>query len=181
MNFDNKLNEGKYTITNAAESLLKYVEPFIHNRDMLLDHSGVLGYAISSDVERKVTADKSVDACLFLKLCLARREYIGDEANIGDIISWARAVGRTPIVIYDATMLVESKIDLFSAYSDNILVLSSKTKLLSPAEIYYTNNVIDVPNKLLISFTGMIFGQRLAWAEQFEKIIYYKTLNLKPK
>ena len=164
-------NNGYY-ITNAAESLKEFIEPFITNRDMLVDYSSVLGYTVDSEILNRVVADKGKK---FLRLCNTRRNTIPpSQITIAEIIAWAKDVNRLPIIIYSPHAVVDdSMYKLLTTLCDNICLISDDKDLLFPADLYYTSRIIDVPTKLLVSTTSMVFGNKQEWLERSEKVIFY--------
>jgi hypothetical protein len=173
-----------YTITNAANSLIEYINThaggFGHdNLINLVDHAGLCGYTIDDAV--KVPS-------------LALR-YIGgkhavhlepSDVNLDMIFDYAEITNRYPICIYNPTLL---DMDL-SRFEESEIVRfdrNGKTKTseynINLVKVVYAQKIPatwDFPVPLLVTTFEMMFGgKRMSWTRRAEKIIYYSTSQLR--
>jgi hypothetical protein len=118
--------ETGYTITNAAQSLLDYVETNLggfglNNIDTLVDNAGVLGY----------TVDESITGSNPLVQVFGpnRVEFLTPTIeNLESVLEYARIVNRYPVVIY------------YPSVSQNRIAIVRKiNELYNPCEIIMAN------------------------------------------
>lgn len=144
-----------YTITNAADSLIDYVNEKLggfgpDNLLVLADNSGVLGYSIHPDliaVLNKLYGEEKT------KLIAGReKKYKNSDQALEAVLRYATMVNRLPIHVYD---LGEPKKD-----TDDIIYLNR-------------NKGHDVAPRLLVSMTSVMIGSKKeSWIKNAEKIIY---------
>jgi hypothetical protein len=166
-----------YTITNAADSLIEYVDTKLggfgpENLVKLIDSSGVLGY----------TYDENLVRPALLNIFQAQRNahvQPGD-SNLDLIFAYAELTNRYPVCIYDPGL---KGVDL-SRFDEAEIVrfnTSGKTKTcdynIHDVKVVYANKIpstwdYDIP--LLVSTQEMMYGgKRMEWLQRAEKVIYY--------
>jgi len=148
--------DGKYTITNAQESLINFLEKRIGpdcwtDLIKLCDYSEVCGYTISAEVEEEL-----ISQCTdrLHQLLIPSRKYTVAVEELDDIIAYARLTDRLPIYYYDPAG---------STLGDNkdVVYLNGNRALAGDTEI-----------KLLVTTSNiMIGGRKQAWAQHSEKMI----------
>lgn len=152
-NIELRLIDNKFTISNAADSLISYIETHLggfasDNILRLVDSSSVLGYTVSTDISKivkkqypkywKIISKKNVK--------LDKNEY-----SMESLIEYAKLTDRLPIYLYDTQL----------PYIDT-------------DEVKYLNicNKIDIVPKLLVTKTSMMIGpKKQAWKANSEKIV----------
>jgi hypothetical protein len=166
-----------YTITNAADSLIEYVDNELggfgsENLVKLIDYSGVLGY----------TYDENLVRPALLNIFQAQRNahvQPGD-SNLDLIFAYAELTNRYPVCIYDPGL---KGVDL-SRFDESEIVrfnTSGKTKTceynIHNVKVVYANKIPatwdhDIP--LLVSTQELMYGgKRMEWLQRAEKVIYY--------
>jgi hypothetical protein len=176
-----------YTITNAADSLVNYVNEKLggfglENAVKLIDYSGVLGYTYDENLVRPALLDLFKDQ--------RTTHVVPDavDANLDLIFQYAELTNRYPVCIYDPGL---KGADLSRFEDKDILRFntSGKTKTcdynIHDVKVVYANKIpatwnYDIP--LLVSTQELMFGgKRMEWLNRAEKIIYYcKTLLRDP-
>lgn len=165
-----------YTITNAAESLINYVNERLggfglENGIKLIDYSGVLGYTYDENLTRPALLDIFKDQ---------RNTHVVPQDGALDLIfSYAEITNRYPVCIYDPGL---KGVDL-SRFDETDIVrfnTSGKTKTseynIHDVKVVYANKIpatwdYDVP--LLVSTQELMFGgKRMEWLNRAEKVIY---------
>jgi hypothetical protein len=173
-----------YTITNAANSLVEYINEYAggfgsDNLIKLVDHAGLCGYTIDD-----------VIGIPFLAL-----RYIGgkhiiyvepSEDNLDMIFDYAEITNRYPICIYNPTLL---DMDLSRFAEEDIVRFDrngkTKTSDYNPydVKVVYAQKIPttwDFPVPLLVSTFEMMFGGRkMEWTQRAERIIYYTETKLR--
>lgn len=166
-----------YTITNAAPSLIEYIETKLggfglDNAVKLVDYSGVLGYTYDENLVRPALLD-------IFKSHRNTHVQPGD-TNLDLIFAYAELTNRYPVCIYDPGL---KGVDL-SRFKETDIVrfnTSGKTKTseynVHDVKVVYANKIpstwdYDIP--LLVSTQElMLGGKRMEWLNRAEKIIYY--------
>jgi hypothetical protein len=168
-----------YTITNAAASLIEYVETKLggfgsENLIKLVDYASVLGYTYDDNLMRPALLD------LFKYQRNAHVVPDAEHANLDLIFQYAELTNRYPVCIYDPGI---KGVDLSRFEDKDILRFntSGKTKTcdynIHDVKVVYANKIpstwnYDIP--LLISTQELMFGgKRMEWLNRAEKIIYY--------
>lgn len=170
-----------YTINNASNSLIRYLEEHgglgYDNKYQLADLAPVLGYTVSAEIEAQIEAELGGSAALLIK----NREY--DMHNAPDaverIVKYAEATNRWPIVAYNPTP--DETLDDWMKYfkEDEVFVLKNKKEshldILPHHKVIYTHKPLryldSIP--LLISHSGMLVGfDKQFMVGRTEKIIY---------
>jgi hypothetical protein len=168
-----------YTITNAADSLVDYVNEKLGGFNLdniikLVDYSSVLGYTYDDNIVRPALLD------LFKDQRNAHVVPDATDANLDLIFQYAELTNRYPVCIYDPGI---KGVDLTRFEDKDILRFntSGKTKTsdynIHDVKVVYANKIpstwnYDIP--LLISTQELMFGgKRMEWLNRAEKIIYY--------
>jgi hypothetical protein len=166
-----------YTITNAAPSLIDYINDKLggfgsENSVKLVDYSGVLGYAY----------DDNIICPALLDLFRGQRNahVRPSDTNWNMIFAYAELTNRYPVCIYDPSL---KGVDL-SRFEEQDIVrfnISGKTKTcdynIHDVKVVYANKIpatwdYDIP--LLVSTQELMYGgKRMEWLQRAEKVIYY--------
>lgn len=166
-----------YAITNAADSLINYVNDKLggfgpENGVKLVDYSGVLGYTYDDNIIRPALLD------LFRG---QRNAHVRpNDTNWNMIFAYAELTNRYPICVYDPGL---KGVDL-SRFDEQDIVrfnTSGKTKTcdynIHDVKVVYANKIPatwdhDIP--LLVSTQELMYGgKRMEWLQRAEKVIYY--------
>jgi len=178
-------DNSKYTITNAAMSLLDYIENHLggfglDNKIRLVDYSGLGGY----------TVDDSI-----LATCPTAMHYISTKHavhvqpspdNLNMIYDYAEQTDRYPICIFNPTMF---EIDL-SRFEERDIVRFDRNGKTATSEydpycvkVVYAQKIPktwDWPVPLMVTTFEMMFGgKKMDWTRRAEKIIYYGASQLR--
>lgn len=180
-------HQDRFEITNAAESLVNYIEEklggfSLDNVTRLVDGAGVLGYTI----DRGIKYDELLD--LFGPDRLVHVPST-ESGSLDLIFDYAELTGRWPVYIYNPG--TSQQIDL-SRFSDNEVVKFDPVgKTKTPDYNFWTTKVIYVnkipkewswPIPLLVSTVEMMYGgSRMDWMTRAEKIIHYSYVPLREK
>jgi hypothetical protein len=166
-----------YTITNAADSLIDYVNKKLggfglENTIKLVDYAGILGYTYDKDLICSALLDIFKDQCT--------THIVPGEGKLDLIFQYAKLTNRYPICIYDPSM---RGVDLSQFDEEDIVRfgLNGKTKTsdynIHDVKVVYANKIpttwdYDVP--LLVSTQELMYGgKRMEWLQRAEKIVYY--------
>jgi hypothetical protein len=185
--YDIKLvqDNSKYTITNAATSLIDYIENHLggfglDNKIRLVDYSGLGGYTVDDGI---------------LATCPRAMHYISTKHsvhiqpspdNLNIILDYAEQTNRYPICIFNPTLF---DIDL-SRFDESDIVrfdLNGKTSTSEydpyGVKVVYAQKIPKTwawPVPLMITTFEMMFGgKKMDWTCRAEKIIYYGTSQLR--
>jgi len=170
-------NSDSFTITNAAESLINYVNDHLggfglENAVKLIDNSGVLGYTYDENLVRPALLDLFKDQ---------RNAHVPpSNSNIDLIFQYAELTGRYPVCIYDPSM---RGVDL-SKFSDRDIVrfgpngkTNSSDYNIYDVKVVYANKIPSTwnhPVPLLVTTQELLYGgKRMEWLNTAEKVIYY--------
>jgi hypothetical protein len=166
-----------YTITNAANSLIEYVNNKLggfgpENLVKLIDYAGVLGYTYDENLVRPALLDV---------FQAQRNAHVQpSDSNLDLIFAYAELTNRYPVCIYDPGL---KGVDL-SRFEEKDIVrfnTSGKTKTcdynIHDVKVVYANKIpttwdYDIP--LLVSTQELMYGgKRMEWLQRAEKVIYY--------
>ena len=174
-----KTDQG-YTVTNAPESLLTYIEEYVGNDLIkLIDHAGVLGYTVDADILEE--SSRKYGQAL---------EYIGTKHNCyleptPEMLEWlfdyAELTNRYPICIWEPNLAGD--LDL-SRFEESDIVRFDQNGKTSTSDydpygvkVVYARNIPkswDFPIPLLVSTQQMMYGGRkLDWINRAEKVVYF--------
>ena len=151
---------GCYTITNAEQSLIDYLEQQLGsdcwtNLVGLCDYAQVCGYTISTEVEQEL-ADKikpkyyreTVNFIKNRKFGIAKEEF-------EHVLEYARLTNRLPVYYYDSTSVDRKD-------TEEIVYLN-----IGSRDPELMNKI-----KLLVTHSSLLIGsRRQSWAQNAEKII----------
>lgn len=176
-----------FTISNAAESLVDYVNEHLggfglDNVTRLVDAAGVLGYTI----------DKGIKYQELLDLFGPERIVHVPSTKPGSlelVFDYAELTGRWPVCIYNPG--TTQTVDL-SRFDESEIVRFDPTGRTRTADYnYHTLKVVyankipkgwNYPIPLLVSTVEMMYGgTRLEWVNAAEKIIHYSYVPLREK
>jgi len=178
-------NNGKFSISNAPDSMIEYIENSIgfDNIYSLVDMSGALGYTVSDEITTIMASELGES---FMKLCSDRNVGMPATSELEEIIEWAIAVDRLPICIF-APNFLKPRLGCLPKYfrEDEILVVRQFDPISGPftidpaIKVVYTTQVIPVWEKrlpLLISQVNLMHGTaKRAFIEVAEKVVYHCT------
>lgn len=183
--------ETGYTITNAANSLLDYIETSLggfgaDNLTTLVDYAGILGYQI----------DESITEVEPLVSVFGRSkvEYLSPtEENLGSVLEYARMADRYPIVIYDKNFgtfndRIETSILKFQNKEDIVCITQNLVEQIlytrdneKYAKIIITNYLpkmtelsINIP--LVVTY-NRIMVQKSSISKVADRIIYMSYIH----
>lgn len=180
-----KTDQG-YTITNAAQSLLEYIDQHIGDDLVkLIDYAGVLGYTVDADILEQ--SSEQYGQAL---------EYIGTKHNVyldptPEMLEWlfdyAALTNRYPICVWDPNLVNE--LDL-SRFEEQDIVRFDQNGKTSTSEydpygvkVIYARKIPkswDFPIPLLVSTQQMMYGGRkLDWINRAEKVVYFCHAKLR--
>ena len=180
------------TITNAAPSLLEYINTHVGELDesnlvKLIDYSGVLGYTVSNDL---IESSGQQWGTALEYIGTKHRSHLSpkDNPNAWEwILDYAELTQRYPICIYDPGV-IKNELDLQRFAEEDIVRFDhngkTKTSDYDPygVKIVYARkipNSWDFPVPLLVSTTEMMFGgKKLDWLNRAEKIVYLTDAKL---
>jgi uncharacterized protein YgfB (UPF0149 family) len=148
-----QLSDNKFIITNAADSLLNYVEERlggfgIDNILTLADYSSICGYTLSDEVFYMI---KKLYPS-YRKLILNRKIKLDKkDCSMEKIIEYARLTNRLPVYLYETQLPFVD--------TDDIKCLNNCNKT-------------DIVPKLFVSKTSIMIGpKKQAWRANSEKVI----------
>lgn len=180
------IREGNvYTITNAAPSLIEYIETNcggfdLDNTTRLIDLSGSLGYEIDDSI--------LADAAAPLRYISTRHSVHlqPSDDNLDMIYDYAEITDRYPICIYNPTLI---DLDLSRFHEEEIVRFDrngkTKTSDYDPygVKVVYAQKIPatwDFPVPLMVSTFEMMYGgKKMDWTQCAEKIIYYTETKLR--
>ena len=173
-----------YTITNAANSLIEYIN--VHaggfgsdNLIKLVDHAGLCGYTIDDSVNIPSLALRYIGGKHAVHL-------EPSDINLDMIFDYAEITNRYPICIYNPTLL---DMDL-SRFEESDIVRFDRNGKTPTSEydpygvkVVYAQKIPttwDFPVPLMVTTFEMMYGgKRMSWTNRAEKIIYYSTSQLR--
>lgn len=177
----------RFEITNAAESLLNYVNEHLggfglDNVTRLVDAAGVLGYAIGPGIKYDELLDLfGPDRLIHVPST--------EEGSLDLIFDYAELTDRWPVYIYNPG--TSQTIDLGRFNENEIVKFDPAGRTKTPEYNFYTTKVIYVnkipkewswPIPLLVSTVEMMYGgSRMDWMTRAEKVIHYSYVPLREK
>jgi hypothetical protein len=173
-----------YAITNAANSLIEYINTHaggfgLDNLVKLIDYAGLCGYIIDDAVKVPSLALRYIGGKHAIHL-------EPSEDNLNMIFDYAEITDRYPICIYNPTLF---DLDL-SRFEERDIVRFDRNGKTSTSEydpygvkVVYAQKIPttwDFPVPLMVTTFEMMFGgKRMSWTTRAEKIIYYRTTQLR--
>lgn len=147
-----KEQDGKFVITNAADSLNTYVEENLggfamENIITLVDNAPILGYEVDQWIVDSVKEEYGVIGTMIAQ---RRHDFKRGSTTVEEIVEYARLVNRLPVYIYSHGLPKKDTDD-----------------------IKYLNRNVDpeIKIKVLVTTTNMMIGSRKqAWLSNAEKI-----------
>lgn len=177
----------RFEITNAADSLIEYVEDKLggfglDNLVRLVDAAGVLGY----------TVDPDIDSPELLNLFGEKRLVhvpSTEQGSLDLIFDYAELTGRWPVCIYNPG--TTQTIDLSRFADDEVVRFDAAGRTKTADYNYYNLKIVYAskipkgwawPIPLMVSTVEMMYGgARLEWVNRAEKIIHYSYVPLREK
>lgn len=175
-------NDGVLSISNAADSLIEYVNNNVGFDDLLklIDHAPILGYTVNSTIR-----DTVVEQCgtRFWSLCANRELKVDPQTShdlVKDLATYAEQTNRFPIYVYEAD-LTDRLLNEFTKHFPNQVFKLGNQKTIPDdptIKVIYTNKIPRAPLNgripLLVSSAGMLHGgDRQIWIQTAEKIVYF--------
>jgi len=175
-------NDGVLSISNAADSLIEYVNNNVGFDDLLklIDHAPILGYTVNSTIR-----DTVVEQCgtRFWSLCANRELKVDPQTShdlVKDLATYAEQTNRFPIYVYEAD-LTDRLLNEFTKHFPNQVFKLGNQKTIPDdptIKVIYTNKIPRTPLNgripLLVSSAGMLHGgDRQIWIQTAEKIVYF--------
>ncbi|CAB4129133.1 hypothetical protein UFOVP112_231 [uncultured Caudovirales phage] len=178
-------NDSKLNISNAADSLIDYIENNLGGLELeniltLCDNAPILGYTVHADIVNDVTRNFGTR---FWNLCANRHLKVNTLTNhalVKDIAEYARLNNRFPIYVYEPDLSKRLHTEFNKYFPDSIMTLDNKvmdTGISSDVKVVYTTKIPRtqigrIP--LLVSSAGMLFGgDRQVWIQTAEKVVYF--------
>jgi hypothetical protein len=176
--------DDKFTITNAAPELIKYIDDKLGGFELanlynLIDHADILGYTIDPAIEEAAIADSSPR---MYNLMINKDSKIGSQdvdRNFQDIIKYAEQTDRWPVFIYEPN-LSNTLLEIARRVVGQEQVVHVAGKDLpdiSQARVvhfakYQAKWQHRIP--LLISSAGMLYGgEKQLLIDRAEKVVYF--------
>jgi hypothetical protein len=173
-------SEGGLTITNAANSLIEYINEHLggfvdDNLLRLIDYAPILGYTVNTTIEEVVNTAYGKN---FWKLCSNREIKVEHHNNqIVDIVKYAKETNRFPIYIYEPDLSGRLLTGISRLYSTNEIAFLKDGTVTDSTKIVYATKI---PKKdvgtipLLVSSAGMMFGgDKEIWLQNAEKVVFF--------
>ena len=177
------VKDGKCFIDNVPESMTDYINNRLGGFDdiyTLVDMAPVLGYTVNNDIIEIMKAEHSP---AFIKLCTNRLiDFTPVDNKLEDLVEWAITMNRLPIVVYNANILQQPKLDVYKKYftDDEIQIIPTSTLVadINPnAKVIYSHQILpewDGVIRLLIAHQNLTFGvKKQIFMSKAEKIAYY--------
>lgn len=178
--------ETGYTVTNAAASLLEYIDAHIGSDLIrLIDAAGVLGYTVDKTLFESTDLGKD---SILSKIALEHELHLEQEENtISDILDYAEITNRYPVCIWNPNIM--SPFDTSRFDPKDVVVFDQNGKTTTSnydpycVKLVYARKIPDTwtfPIPLLVSTQQMMYGGRkLNWLNLAEKIIYVSKTNIR--
>lgn len=173
-----------YTITNAADSLVEYVNEcggFTHdNLVKLADLSAVLGYCVEEPIRQYIEETHGASNSLLM----FNREYEFNESpdTVSRVVEYAKLTNRWPLVVYNPTP--DNTFNHWAEYfePEQVCAIGNKrTEDIHPDhKLIYTHKPLRSLERipLLVSHVGMAVGQDKAFMISRADKIFYSGVKL---
>jgi hypothetical protein len=151
------LQDQKLVITNAAASLLEYIEQklgglSLDNLIKLVDNSSILGYTVSDELLQRLNIDSDIKNWLVNKQ-IKLEKSLEEEQALDKVIEYARLTDRLPVYLYQG----QSRIRIENNNEQLIYLDRDSDPKLEP--------------RLLVTTTAFMIGHKRArWLQSAEKI-----------
>jgi hypothetical protein len=174
------------SITNAADSLIKYIDTHLggfglDNIMRLVDHARILGYTVDSTLEQFVISESNAriyNLMINRDSKLNAQDTVKIAESFDDIISYATISNRWPIYIFEPS-LRNDLLTLASKYfkteeivqaGKSVPEVTKDTRVVH-MEKYQSRWNLNIP--LLVTANGMLFGgEKQMLLECAEKVVY---------
>jgi hypothetical protein len=176
------VEDGKCVISNAPDSMLDYIAQHVDATDLyqMVDNAGVLGYTVSDEL-KEIFAQTHPPS--FVKLCEQRTiEANPNDTDLTEILEWAKAVGRTPIIAYNPNYTKTDMAAYRNAFAEDEIQIvkagDSTDSVDFTKKLIYTNKILPLPSdvriRLLITYANLMHGStKRGLLTQADKIVYY--------
>lgn len=179
-------SDDKYTITNAEDSLLDYIENNIgfNNLISLVDYASVLGYDLDDSIVDDLKSQYSGSVIDMLKSRVYNLTFDKNIDNIKQCFEYAELTKRYPIYVYESgsKILYNKIVDCFDKQDivTHSLHLLSDQEIKNKKVIYLTNwrNISDQMPLLITMHTLIIGVRRQQVASLAEKLIYCTQISV---
>ena len=176
---------GNLTITNAADSLVEYIDTYLgginfDNIMQLIDYSPILGYTVDKDIADTVSAEFGPR---FWSLCANRQlkvDSMTSHSLVKDLSDYARATNRFPIFVYEPDLSGRLKEEFNKYFPGAMMTLDNKVtdfEIAEDVKVVYTTKIPKKQIKripLMVSSAGMLYGgDRQMWIQTAEKVVYF--------
>jgi hypothetical protein len=182
-----------YTIENASQSLIDYVDTHLGGRgfdnlNTLVDYAGILGYEVDEEVRKETKPS-------IRKFGLTQSYYLAPTAdNLTTVLDYAIETNRFPIVIYHPAGAIGNALDMSILHEmfskDEIVHINYSGKIqgcvnwIDSVKIIY---VEKLPKKLildkiplLVTYQELLHGSnKQSWLNSAERIIYLCNSKLR--
>lgn len=175
-------HDGKYTITNAARSLIEAIDDWT-NLDQLVDRSSVYGYTVDELLNLDIVAKYGPRLTNLMTAQESKFAPTNDETVFRDVVAYADITKRYPIYVYEPDMserLYNNFVTKF--FKPDQIHKTQSLKLNEPVtdkQVIYFNKFNarwDKPVALLISGQGMMHGgDKTILLQIAEKVVYFAT------
>lgn len=179
------VSNGQLTITNAAESLTKYVEEHLGGWDLdnlinLVNASSNLGYTINQDLAQAISISYGHR---FYNLAINREVKINPNGislddDLTSVLDYADLCQLWPVVVYEPDLSNRMLNRLQSRYAEHELTLAGNSKnptITEQTKYIHTYKPIRNMNaiNLIITSAGMVFGgDKQLMIQRAKKIVY---------
>jgi hypothetical protein len=174
-----------YTITNAAPSLINYINDWcgFHaaNLDLLVDAAPLLGYTVDNPIAQEIAYKYSPRIYNLMTAQETKFSPTSNQDVFTDIIEYARITGRGPIYVYEPDMsgklyenFVLPNFDTADVYK--VTTLKKEPIGIDKKVVYFNKYSASWPQpiKLLISGQGMMHGgDKSLLLQRAEKVVYF--------
>jgi hypothetical protein len=173
-----------YTIQNAANSLIDYINDWVgfdsNNLDQLVDNSGILGYTVDNSIEQDLVDRHGVQV---YNLMISREtRYMPPAADLvlENIVQYATITSRWPIYVYEPDLsdrLYDKFVATYFKAEEVHRIRDIKTIPDSSARVIFFHKynptwTADIP--LLISSAGIMHGaEKTMLLQRAKKVVYF--------
>jgi len=176
-----------YTITNAADSLIKYINNWCgfhdSNVDLLVDCSAILGYTVDDTIQQDIAKKYSSRICSLMSAQEIKFDPASEGAVYRDLVKYAEITGRYPIYVYEPDMsnrLYKNFVEQHFHPDDvhQVKHLKPDAAAAHKKVIYFNKYTAqwDQPVPLLVSGQGMMHGgEKTMLLQRAEKVVYFAT------
>lgn len=181
------LNNGNIQITNAHNSLIESVSNWCKldqsNIDLLVDHSSIYGYTVSTEIIDNITNKYNARICNLMLSKDSKFTPNSDYLVYKDVIEYVKVSQRYPIYVYEPDLserLLNNFVRQFFNEDEihHVRDLKKAATTVDKKVIYFNKYKAewDQSINLLISGHGMMHGgEKSLLLQQAKKIVYFAT------